>query len=396
MNEAQMIVDAFRGLEPGELAALATVVSVEGSSYRRPGARMLITENGETTGALSVGCFEQDVCERAAKVMSTGDPVLVKYDTTSDDDIVWGLGLGCNGVVRVLIEPANNERVESLMQLLAECSEGSSPGAIATVFHVEGDAEMAIGTSALMFPDGSVDGQFVAPSIFEDLSEAVQLTTSSIRRYEVTGGYSHVFIEVVQPRVRLVVFGAGFDVLPIVDLAANLGWHTTVVDTRARASSFELFRKADAVLLCRPEDILSQVSLFESSIVVLMTHNYLQDLEVLRQLLTVPLRYLGCLGPRRRTERLVMELSDGDIRSFEASLRRLHAPIGLDIGAETPEEIAISIVSEIKAVLSARTGTQLRKRGGSIHDSFSATDTSLTPVFSLPVAEIEVGFACKV
>ncbi|HEV8427809.1 MAG TPA: XdhC/CoxI family protein [Pyrinomonadaceae bacterium] len=396
MNEAQMIVEAFGGLEPGKLAALATVVSVEGSSYRRPGARMLIKENGETTGALSAGCFEQDVCDRAAKVMSTGDPVLVKYDTTSDDDIVWGLGLGCNGVVRVLIEPANNKRVESLMQLLAECSESSSPGAIATVFHVEGDAEMAIGTSALMFPDGSVDGQFVAPSIFEDLSEAVQLTASSIRRYEVTGGYSHVFIEVVQPRVRLVVFGAGFDVLPIVDLAANLGWHTTVVDTRSRASSFELFRKADAVLLCQSEDVLSQVSLFECSIVVVMTHNYLQDLEVLRQLLTVPLGYLGCLGPRRRTERLVMELSDGDIHNFGAALRRLHAPIGLDIGAETPPEIALSIVSEIKAVLSARTGTQLRKRGGSIHDSFSTTDTSLTPKFSLPVAETEVGLACKV
>ena len=100
MNEAQMIVEAYRRLEPGQRAALATVVSVQGSSYRRPGARMLITENGETTGVLSAGCFEQDVCERAAKVMSNGEPILVKYDTTSDDDIVWGLGLGCSGVIQ--------------------------------------------------------------------------------------------------------------------------------------------------------------------------------------------------------------------------------------------------------------------------------------------------------
>lgn len=397
MNEAQMIVEAYRRLEPGQRAALATVVSVQGSSYRRPGARMLITENGETTGVLSAGCFEQDVCERAARVMANDEPVLVKYDTTSDDDIVWGLGLGCSGVIHVLIEPATNERVASLMQLLAECSESSNGGgAIATVFHVEGDVEATIGTSALLFPDGTVDGQFVSASIFDDLSEAVELSTGTIKRYEMADGHLDVFVEYVQPRVRLVVFGAGFDVLPVVDLAANLGWHTTVVDTRARASSLERFRTADAVLLCRAEDVMSQVSLFERTIVVVMTHNYLHDLEVLRQLLPMRLRYLGCLGPRRRTERLVMELSAEDTLNVDAALRRLHAPIGLDIGAETPEEIALSVVSEIKAVLSDRTGAQLREREGSIHESFTAIETSLTPRFSVPLTQLEVSIACKV
>jgi xanthine/CO dehydrogenase XdhC/CoxF family maturation factor len=393
MNETQIVVEAFRRLEPGQRAALATVVPVEGSSYRRPGARMLITEHGETTGVLSAGCFEQDVCERAAKVMSTGEPVLVKYDTTSDDDIVWGLGLGCSGMIHVLIEPATNERIASLMQLLAECSESSRGGAIATVFHVEGEDEATIGTSALMFPDGTVDGQFVAASIFDDLSEAVELATSRIKRYETEDGYVDVFVEYVQPRVRIVIFGAGIDVLPVVDLAANLGWHTTVVDTRARASSLERFQTADAVLLCRPEDVMSQVSFFERTIVVVMTHNYLHDLEVLRQLLPMRLRYLGCLGPRRRTERLVMDLSAEDTLNVDAALRRLHAPIGLDIGAETPEEIALSVVSEIKAVLSDRTGVQLRQREGSIHESFT---TSLMPRFSLPITQLEVSVACKV
>ncbi len=336
MNEAQMIVEAFRRLETGERAALATVVSIAGSSYRRPGARMLITESGETTGVLSVGCFEQDVCERAAQVMSTGQPMLVKYGTTSNYDIGWRRGLDCSGIINILIEPATNERIASLMQLLAECSESSTGGAIVTVFRVEGDVEATIGTSALMFPDGTVDGQFLSASIFDDLSEAVQLGAGVIKRYETADGYVDVFVEYVQPRVRLVVFGAGSDALPVIDLAAKLGWHTTVVDTRARASSLERFRKADAVLLCRPDDVMSQVSLFERSIVVVMTHNYLHDLEVLRQLLPMRLRYL--------------------------------APIGLDIGAETPEEIALSVVSEIKAVLSDRTGAQLREREGSIHE----------------------------
>jgi len=189
------IVAAFRCLQRGERAALATVVSVEGSSYRRPGARMLITESGETTGVLSAGCFEGDVRECAAKVMLTGEPVLVKYDTTTDDDIVGG----CNGVVHVLIEPATNERLAGLMQLLAECAESDICGAITTVFHVTGDTETTIGTTALLYPDGTIDGEFSIPSMFDDLIETVTTSTSSIKRYETQDGYVDVFLEVIQP-----------------------------------------------------------------------------------------------------------------------------------------------------------------------------------------------------
>lgn len=381
MNEGQTIVNAFRRLKRGERAALATVVSVEGSSYRRPGARMLITENGETTGVLSAGCFERDVCERAAKVMQTGEPVLVKYDTTTYDDIVWGLGLGCNGVVHVLIEPATNERVAGLMQLLAECAESDISGAITTVFHVAGETKMTIGTTALLYPDGTIDGEFAIPSMFDDLIEAVTTSTSTIKRYETADGYADVFLEVIQPRPRLIIFGAGFDVLPVVKLARNLGWHTSVVDTRARVSSRDRFHEADAVLLSRPEDAVAQVTLSERTMVVLMTHNYLHDLELLRQLLPLPLPYLGCPGPKQRTEQLLLELFDNDTRRTAAELRRLHAPIGLDIGAETPEEIALSIMSEIKAEFSQRTGGHLREREGSIHEI--APTVPFTPVFEV-------------
>lgn len=362
MTEGQLIVNAFRNLKPGERAALATIVSIEGSSNRRPGARMLITDKGETTGVLSAGCFERDVCDRAQRVMSTGTSALVKYDTTKDEDIVWGLGLSCNGVVHVLIEPANTERVASLMQLLAECAESENTGAIATVFRSPRDAPL--GTTAMLFPDGTVDGDFVIPTIFDDLADTVSANTSTIKRYETLDGHVDVFMEVVQPRVRLVIFGAGFDALPVVALAKNLGWHTSVVDTRVRVSSIEHFEEADAVWLCRAEDVSTQVMISERTAVVVMTHNDLHDLELLRQLLPLPLRYLGCLGPRRRTERLLSELS------ADSDLDRLHAPIGLDLGAETPEEIALAIVSEIKAVLSHRAGAQLRQREGSIHEWF--------------------------
>jgi xanthine dehydrogenase accessory factor len=380
MSELHSIVSTFRRVQKG---ALATVVSVEGSSYRRPGARMLIAENGETTGVLSGGCLERDVCERAQKVMRTGQPEVVRYDTTNKDDIVWGLGLGCNGIVHVLIEPATNERVAGVMQLLAECSEVDASGAIATVFHVDGDVETKIGANALLYPDGTVDGDFTTQSIFDDLREA---TSSSVKRYEVAGGYIDVFLEVIHPRVRLVVFGAGPDALPIVNLANILSWHTTVVDTSARVSSLERFDNADAVLLCRPEEVMAQLSISERTIVVVMTHNYLHDVELLRHLLPLPFRYLGCLGPKRRTERLLEEVSGGDNRMAAAYLRRLHAPVGLDIGAETAEEIALSIVCEIKAVLSQRTGAQLREREGSIH-GWSSTATAIAPQFSSHVWE---------
>lgn len=387
MNEAQNIVNAFRRLAPNQHAALATIVSLEGSSYRRPGARMLITDSGETTGLLSAGCFEQDVCERAMTVMSTGEPVLVKYDTTTDDDIVWGLGLGCSGVVHVLIEPATNERVAGLMQLLAECAESESCGAIATVFRANSETP---GAAAFLFADGTIDGQLVAPSIFDDLREVVRKGSSTTKRYAVAGGYIDVFLEVVRPPERLVIFGAGVDAAPVVRLAKGLGWHTTVVDTRARATSLERFEEADAVWLCRPEDVSKQVALSERTAVVLMTHNYLHDLELLRQLLPLSLRYLGCLGPKKRTERLLLDLSAEDTWFVRANLRRVHAPVGLDIGAETAEEIALSIVSEIKAVFSDRAGAQLRNRDGSIHD------WSTAPLFAVPIGDLTTVAAAAV
>lgn len=188
MNEVQIIINAFRRLKRGERAALATVVSVEGSSYRRPGARMLITESGETIGVLSAGCFERDVCERAAKVMSTGEPVVAKYET------------GYNVVVHVLIEPATNERVAGLMQLLAECAESDISGAIITAFNVAGESEVRIGTTALLYPDGTIEGEFTISSMFDDLIDAVTTSASTVKRYETPHACVDVFLEVVQPR----------------------------------------------------------------------------------------------------------------------------------------------------------------------------------------------------
>ena len=369
MTEFEAIIAAWRQASEQKVrGALATVVRVEGSAYRRPGARMFVTENKQRTGVLSGGCLEGDVAERALRVIETGEPIVVTYDTTSDDDIVWGLGIGCRGVVQVLIEPASDFRCVGLVQLLADCENSALRGAVATVIRCEGEPGIEIGARALVYPDGNSKSEvgfyrmFCGPEVVDELRAAVRGGGSGMRRYETEQGFVDVFIEVIEPQLPLVIIGAGDDALPIVTLAKNLGWHTTVVDTRSRPAIVKRFAEADEIVLCRAEDVSDRVRLTERTAVVLMTHNYLQDLEILKTLLNTPLRYLGCLGPRQRTEQMLLEIAE-EI----AFLKQLYAPAGLDIGADTPMEVAFSIVSEIKAVVAGREGGLLRLRRGPIH-----------------------------
>ena len=386
MTETQAIIEASRrAAEQNVRGALATVVRVEGSAYRRPGARMFVTETGERTGILSGGCLEGDVSERALKVIEDGEPVVVTYDTTSDDDIVWGLGIGCRGVVQVLIEPASGDRFPRLTLLLEECLQSRERGATATVIDRAGGAKIEIGARALLHPYGFWEadetlGKFFPESlIIDELRRALRSGVSSVKRFELDRGTFEVFFEVIEPPVPLVIFGAGDDALPLVALAQSLGWHTTLVDTRARALTVERFAHTEEVVLCRPEDVNERLRLTENSVVVMMTHNYLHDLELLPTLLQRPLRYLGCLGPRHRTEKLLSELA-GDVEVSSVRLEQLYAPVGLDIGADTPTEVAFSIVAEINAVLSGREGGLLRQRKGPIHTPAQSTTRSFEAV----------------
>lgn len=376
MTETHAIIDAYRRAAADHLrAALATVVRVEGSSYRQPGARMLITETGATTGMVSGGCLEGDVRERAAAVMRTGQPACVAYDATADNDILWGLGSGCHGVVHVLIEPAGT-RVARLVQFLDACAGGRRRSAFATVIR-SSEPALPLGTRIFRGQDDVVTSDPTPPAriasqILTDITTAVRSGISRVTHY----GDEDVdaFVEVVEPRVPLVVFGNGADVAPLVAIARSLGWHTTVVDTHAHATSRERFAQAETVLLCRPEDVAHRVALDESTVAVLMTHNYLHDLDVLRVLLDRRVRYVGCLGPKRRTERLLSQLWPAGVDPSAPSLVQLHAPVGMDIGAEAPPEIALSIAAEILTVLRDRPGGPLHRRHGPIHDHAAVRD----------------------
>lgn len=374
MNELRRVCEAYeRGRERGQSMALATVVSVEGSAYRRPGARMLIIEGGEIAGSISGGCLERDVAERAAQVMRTRAARVVEYDTRGDDDIVWGLGLGCNGVVRVLLESLHEGGAAArALEFACQCLRARRRGVIATVVSRGARATFEVG--ARVFSNGgrerpSVDDVFVddvfAESVRADAAEALSRKCSRTHAYESYAGPVEIFFDVIAPPRPLVIFGAEQDALPLVRQAQAVGWHVTVVDTRARPASRGRFQEAEEVLLCRAEDVAARVALTEETAAVVMTHNFLDDVELLRALLPSPAYYLGVLGPRARTAKLLEGLR---IDGLVTTMARLYGPVGMNIGAESPEEIALSIVAEIKAVSAARGGGFLRDRDAPIHE----------------------------
>ena len=362
MKELQEIIKVWKQLPPQQTAVLATLVKVEGSAYRRPGARMLITSEGQQVGTISGGCLESDVVARSQQVIETGIPTIVKYDTTSEEDLIWGLGLGCQGVAYILIEPLFNT---SVLRLIDKCISNRQAGAVATVFEVEG-ADISKGDRILLYPDGSIVSTIanieLNSKIRRDLQSVLQIRKSTTRVYKLTAGTVEVFLEAIEPPVSLVIFGAGFDALPVAHFAKALGWYVTVIDPLARPQTKERFSQCDRVILSSAEAAVSQIE-FSEQIAVAMSHNYLYDLEFLQLLCSISLKYLGILGPKKRTNRLLQDLKyEGFV-----STQELYSPVGLDIGANNPEEIALSIIAEIQAVIQNRQGGFLKDRDAPIH-----------------------------
>lgn len=379
MKELKEIVKLFEfSKKSGQWMALATVVKTSGSVYRKPGARMLVTSTGKAVGTLSGGCLENDVCYHVENSMSSGQPLVVSYDTTTDEDLYFGLGLGCNGVIQILIEQFVDE-FHSL-NFLADCLHRRQMGVLATVFGVEGVSDVGIGNYLIL--NGTISSNFknaqLAQAIAMDAQLAFQHQQSAINQYHLPQGTVEVFIEVIKPPPSLTIFGAGLDSVPLARLASELGWEITVVDTRKSEATVERFGMAEQVILTCPEKARECVNLHRDTIAVVMTHNYLHDLELLKWLLPSLGRYLGILGPRHRTERLLKELQVEGITLTEEQRERLYAPIGLDIGAQTPEAIALSIVAEIQAVLTHRSGKFLRERQAPIHQPLNSLVKTLS------------------
>ncbi len=365
MKELKNIISAIEKLKNTNEIAIATLVKVSGSTYRSPGARMLISADGNSIGSISGGCLESDVFEKSQTVIKSENPRLIKYDTTSEEDMIWGLGLGCQGIAYVLIEPLQKNKLQEIA-FIKKCLSSRSYGAIATVIIVEGDTTTQIGQRLLLGDDTIINNltdNNLLTEVLSDTKAALENNCSILKEYNLTTSKIEVFIEVIQPPLSLIVFGAGYDVLPLVNFSKQLGWDVTVVDNRQREPTKKRFEQADRILLSPPEDILEDIEITERTVAVVMSHNYLDDLEMLKLLLPTNLNYLGILGPKKRTNRILEELQEEEI-TVNANI---YSPVGLDIGADNAEEIALSIVAEIQAVISGRDGGFLRNRNAPIH-----------------------------
>ncbi len=375
MKEIRDILQSFaRANLEGKRSALATVVHVEGSSYRRPGARMLITDDGQLTGAISGGCLEGDALQKALFAIHQQQNKLVTYDTTHEDDNQFGIQLGCNGIVNILFEPIHIDEPNNPIRLLEAVVGDRRNSVLATLFSLD-RGQPQPGT-ALLYADDQIQtilsGSF-CQQILPQVQKSFQEAASSFHVYGSGFQSVHAFVEFHCPSPALVIAGAGNDVQPLVDITSLLGWHTTVVDGRPQYATNERFKKADRVLVAKPQQVLQQVRPDSQTVFVLMTHNYNYDIAVLRELLATKMYfpYIGLLGPRKKLDRMLDELRQEGIQPDERQFATLHGPVGLNIGAETAPEIAVSIVSEIKAMLSGRSGAPLKDSAVSIHNRAS-------------------------
>jgi len=350
----------------GRRAALATVVRIAGSAYRRPGAKFLVEETGDTLGSVSGGCLEADVREIARGVMAGGAPRLLHYDTGSGDDTVWGLGLGCEGQVEVFVQPASEGPLADLAPRLRELLAGEEALVLATV--LDDDAPAPPPHPILLLPTGGeAEGSLGTAELDRLAAETARARLASGRSGIETVGGRQVFFDVLRAPRHLLILGAGDDARPLAGYAADAGFRVTVADHRPALLAPGRFPAAIAAVRARPEeeaapelDRLLTEPLAPRALAVVKTHSLARDREWLRRLLAAGLSYVGLLGPRGRTEALLAELGvEGDPRVF--------GPVGLDLGADGPRQVALAIVAELLAFLNGREPRHLAERREAIH-----------------------------
>ena len=358
MSELQQIVALWRAAKARqEEVCLATVVRVEGSSYRKPGARMLLTQGGQRAGTISGGCLEAEVTKKAWWLTRNG-PTIQTYSSFFDDDSPAPYGLGCGGAVHVHLE--RGAGAHAVLDALDADLRERTPFVIVT------DTDKA-GTLLVRRADGeSVFSSRPAISEIDSLAlRALQERSSFYATLRTSPDLaSRLFVEYLAPCPSLTIFGAGDDAKPLADFARRLGWYVTIADGRSHLASIARFPQADrlAVLNYEQPSPLRELLADEEQAFVLLTHSYEQDRAILEELIPRKPKYLGILGPRQRTERLIGEIAARTGLSSAECMASLHAPVGFDIGAHTPESIALSIVAEIVAVLNGREGTSLKKQ----------------------------------
>lgn len=371
MSTRQILRSFQAWRERGEALVLATVYETLGSTYSKAGHRILIAANGDYQGLVSGGCLEGDLAERARRVVETGEPAAVTYDMRDDADELWGLGIGCNGLIRVFLQELTAAGGYEPFASIAARLAGTSRAAAASVVESR-RADVPAGATRLLddVERGADAGtRFRLAGLDADDRLARALDAGCRRaldsgRAELRGDEEGVTVlySPLEPVPRVLVLGAGLDAIPVVNMAADVGWSVTVADHRPGYIERGGLGRADRVLGIDPTRLGEQLALDEFDAVLVMSHHLETDRAYLAQLAGVGARYLGVLGPRARRERLLEALG----AAGDALRPRLHGPVGLDIGADSPETIALSVLAELQTVFAApgRGGKPRPGRGG--------------------------------
>jgi xanthine/CO dehydrogenase XdhC/CoxF family maturation factor len=318
----------------GRPMALGVVLETAGSTYRKPGALMLFASGGEFAGLLSGGCLEGDLREHSVAVIATGNPHTVSYDLRGQDDLLWGLGLGCEGAMRIVLMRVGPE---DGWQPLAHFSKALSEHRSTAVALVVESRAPGLRAGSFILPEAA------QPPLRAVLTEAAR--SGNVGWIESEAEEAKLFSLPLTLPPRVLLLGAGPDALPVVELAARLGWKVTVADHRAAYARTDHFPAAHAVVLARPDELTKSVDLRSFTAAVVMSHHLPSDLEYLRALAASSVPYVGLLGPAPRREKLIDDLGT----AAEGLRSRLRAPVGLALGGRTPESIALAIVAEIHA-----------------------------------------------
>lgn len=385
MKEFKTILTEYKKIDLSiHKAALATVVKVRGSSYRSPGARMLITDDGKWVGSISGGCLEGDALRKARLVMNSNKPMTVTYDTREESNQNLGIGLGCNGMIDVLIEPIDIKEPHHPIIIFTTIVDAGNPVALATIFNsrdgkITGQKLLVDRESNIL--NTTIVNDNISTLISNDLQDLFNSHKSQAKTYSVDENDVDVYLELIQPSISVIIFGGGFDSRPVSSLAKSLGWDVTVTDECVAHIAPVFFPDANKLSLCDRNFIDREFNITPYTACILMSHNYDYDRDVLRKILRSPAPYIGILGPKKRFDKMIAEFDKEGLLITPDDFHRIHSPIGVDIGAETPDEIALSIVAEIQAKFSHRSGGFLKYRQGPIHHRDKASDQVFKQVF---------------
>ena len=370
MKEIKAIIAAYDKIDPTlTRAALAIVVRVEGSSYRRTGARMLVLDDGNWIGGISGGCLEGDALKRARLAINNSEATLITYDTSEDDPHQIGVGLGCNGIIDVLFCPLDFNDPNNPVELLKKCLKANrETHTLITITELK--RELTGIKKGYCFQYNGMDTleEFENLKIQESVEKLIKKQIASQKSGISTidtanGNCLTLFIELLPPEIHVVLIGNQYDVFPMCRLLKEIGWRVSIVANPLKLNP-KIIALADEV---KSPAEFQNMPIDEHTAIILMSHDFKTDKINLPKALNTTSPYIGMLGPKVRAQKIWNELADEGFTIHEVDMMRIHAPLGLDIGAVTPEEIALSLAAGIKAAFAGRDGTFLKYRKLPIH-----------------------------